>query len=248
MEAAQKPKRGLAIASCVLGILSIPTLGLAFVGALASVILGVTALVKHGRNPKEYGGRTPAIVGIVAAALSIVVMPVLAGIVAAIAIPSLLRARVVANEAAVVKDISTLVLAESSYSRQNCGFFDRVECLERPQECRKGTGFSPFVAVIPAAHAGYVRTFHAGEAASQEDTQSRHLSPTSIRSFALTAVPIQRGQTGVRSFCGDAKGRLCLLGDGTEPAVVDGDCQIARAASVHSWALCEPQADARPEK
>jgi hypothetical protein len=80
----------MAVASLVLGIISIPTLGLALVGAVVGLILGSIALRKANRDPGIYGGRGLAIGGIVAscASLSITVMM---GAVAAIAIPNLLK-------------------------------------------------------------------------------------------------------------------------------------------------------------
>src|SRR5687768_14371196 len=115
METPRAPRRGFAIASLVLGILSLPTIGILLVGAMLSVILGVAALVKARDQPAEYGGRSMAIAGIVLSALSIVVMPFVLGIGAAIAIPSFLRARVSANEAAAIADVRAVVIAEIRY-------------------------------------------------------------------------------------------------------------------------------------
>lgn len=249
MDIEKKRKRGLATASCILGILSIPTLGLVLVGALTSVVLGVTALVKESRQPDEYGGRIAAIVGIIASVFSLLVTPVVGGIAAAIIIPSLLRARISANEATASKDLSTILFAESAYSRQNGGFFDEVRCLEQPKECLKaGRGTAPFLQVIPNEHAGYIRAFHAGGRASEEQIRAGGLSPTSIRSFALTSVPISQGQTGIRSFCTDDKGRYCLRYKGEEPAVADGSCQIEEEMSGGRWATCKARPDLQREE
>src|SRR6185295_14038416 len=98
------PRRGLAIASLVLGILGLPTIGLLGVGAMVGIILGVIALVKASRAPAEYGGRGMAVAGIALAVVSILLTPFI-GIIAAIAIPSLLRARISANESAAIGDI-----------------------------------------------------------------------------------------------------------------------------------------------
>ena len=127
--------RGYAIASLVLGILSIPTFGLLLVGAMTSVILGVVALVKESRQPEEYGGKGMAITGIVLAAR---LHPRDAcrslGIVAAIAIPSFLRARVSSNEAAALGDVREVIMAEARYQKANAGYFDRLECLAAPRD------------------------------------------------------------------------------------------------------------------
>ena len=45
-----------------------------------------------------------------------------------------------------------------------------------------------------------------------------------VKTFAYTAVPTGRGETGMRSYCGDSTGRVCVTEDGSEPAVVGGLC------------------------
>ena len=49
-------RKGLATWSLVLGVLSIPCMGLFGIGALAGLILGIVALVKANREPAVYGG------------------------------------------------------------------------------------------------------------------------------------------------------------------------------------------------
>jgi len=46
--------------------------------------------------------------------------------------------------------------------------------------------------------------------------------------YAYVAVPMNRGQTGVRGFCGDANGIVCFTPDGSEPEVADGACVVGR--------------------
>ena len=50
------------------------------------------------------------------------------------------------------------------------------------------------------------------------------LSVPTTCSYAVTAVPTQPGDTGVRGFCGDANGVICVTPDGSEPPVTDGAC------------------------
>jgi type IV pilus assembly protein PilA len=216
------PRRGYAIASLVLGILSIPTLGLLLVGAMAGAVLGVVALVKASREPAEYGGKGMAIAGIVLAGLSILMMPVF-GIVAAIAIPSLLRARVSANEAAAIGDVRSVITAEAAYQEANAGYFDTLECLAAPEHCIPGFhGAATIDARLLATEKnGYRRRFQAGPRAEPTPPKA---SPSSLMSFAYSAVPAQRGKTGVRSFCGDSTGRICYVRDGSEPDVSRGAC------------------------
>lgn len=107
-------KKGMAVASLVLGIISLPTLGVLGVGALLGITLGVFALLKAKREPSEYGGHGLAIGGIVMSVLSLVfAVPI--GIVAAVAIPNLLAARRSANEASAIHSMRRLIEAEQTF-------------------------------------------------------------------------------------------------------------------------------------
>ena len=222
--AAPKRRQGYAIASLVLGILSLPTLGLLLIGALASIILGVVALVKAGREPEEYGGKGLAITGIVLAGVSVLLMPFVLGIVAAIAIPSLLRARVSANEAAAIADVRSVIAAEAQYQSANGGYFDRLECLAAPVQCIPGFQGSAMVddrVLSTGEERGYRRAFHPGPLAEPAPPRA---SKSSLMAFAYVAAPVQQGRTGVRSFCGDASGRVCYTSGATAPEPVLGVC------------------------
>lgn len=65
------PRKGLAIASLVLGIISIPTFGLFAVGGITGMFLGAVALSNNKTNPQVYGGKNLAIAGLVTSALSL---------------------------------------------------------------------------------------------------------------------------------------------------------------------------------
>ena len=49
-------------------------------------------------------------------------------------------------------------------------------------------------------------------------------APSSERAYGK--VPVNTGKTGVRAFCGDARGIICYTVGGNEPDVVDGECQV----------------------
>ena len=223
---APRPRRGLAIASLILGILGLPTVGLVLIGAMLGIVLGVVALVKARNAPAEYGGKGMAVAGIALSVISIVVMPFVLGIIAAIAIPSLLRARVSANESATLGDVRSVAAAEAAYQSINAGYYDTLECLAAPSRCvpgHSGPALMDGALATTTEKNGYRRTFHAGPPPDMPDP-SKPVSPSSMTAFAYVAVPVQPGKTGVRSFCVDATGHVRAQGDGSAPEIVDGVC------------------------
>jgi type II secretory pathway pseudopilin PulG len=221
--------KGMAMAAMILGILSVPTLGCLFVGAIAAIVLGAIAYSRTNKEPETYGGRGMAIAGIVLGGLSFLMVPVI-GIVSAIAIPSLLRARVSANESAAIGDTRSVISAQAAYSSSNGGYYDTLECLGAPSGCLPdytgpvfldaslaGTSFLP--------KSGYQRTLHLGESADVDGSGTAR-SPTSARTFAYVSEPVTQGKTGIRAFCGDDTGRVCSWSDGSPTELVDGHCPI----------------------
>ena len=225
-------RKGLAIASLVLGLLSLPTLGLLLVGAILGVVLGITALVKANTNRMEYGGEGLAVAGIAASVVSVLVMPIFLGIVAGVAMPSLLRRRVAANESATVADIRAVLAAQHSYQASNAGFYDTLDCLARPSACIPGYSGPSFLDGGIASlqpRAGYTRRFHPGPSPDRDRLLEKGLLPrvpssSSMTYFAYVALPVDRGSTGVRAFCGDASGRICYVIDGTMPDLAQSIC------------------------
>ena len=155
--------------------------------------------------PSPAGGILAIVIGVVVVFVGIAGI----GIVAAIAIPSLLRARVSANEAATIGDIRTMISAQAAYQSMNGGFYEgRLECLAKPDDCLSNSTAPRFLdrATIASPKSGYVRELVVGPAGRDLPAA---LSRSSVTSFAFVARPINSGQTGVRSFCGDSSGRIC---------------------------------------
>ena len=165
---------------------------------------------------------------VIVAVVCLVGLFVMIGIIAAIAIPSLLRARVAANEANAIGRLRTIVSGEVAYTQANGGFADKPECLKAPASCIPGadptTVYLDSTIVFDGPQTGYVLTFHPGPPAPDEALTQGTVSPSSVQFFAVTAVPVQVGRTGVRSFCTDMSGRLCFFADGSSPRVEDGTC------------------------
>lgn len=192
-------------------LIIVPCLGL---------IMVIYLLAAPGTAPgAPAAGAGAGVAGIIIAVVAVFGGIALIGIVAAIAIPSLLRARVSANEAAAIGDIRSVISAQAAYQSMNGGFFEgRLECLARPGDCLSNSTADPLVdaATIASPKSGYVRELVAGPAGRDLPAG---LSRTSVRSFAFVAHPITAGQTGVRSFCGDASGRVCFDPGGGEDLV-----------------------------
>jgi type II secretory pathway pseudopilin PulG len=229
--------RALQIGLSIVGLLAIP------LGTIISIVVLVylfkpgVKLLFSGRAPQDLApheqeevaramGSTAVVVIVAVLVLLVVVATV--GIIAAIAIPSLLRARVSANESSAMGDLRTVISAQAAYAASNGGFHDRLACMVEPGTCLPGypPGAPRFLdpTMAQATRRGYVFTFHEGPRPTPGTFDPARVSPTSMTSFAYTAVPAQPNQTGVRGFCGDASGLLCFTTDGSEPRPVAGAC------------------------
>ena len=157
--------------------------------------------------------------------IELLIVVAIIGIIAAIAIPSLLRARVSANESATLGDIRTLISAQAAYQSANSGFYDSaLSCLVSP-----ATGCIPsYPAIAPTfldsqlasqnSKSGYNRSFSFGAIQNGVATAS----PSSTSVYAYDATPVVVGQTGVRGFAADSSGRICFTTAGTAVGTAAG--------------------------
>jgi type II secretory pathway pseudopilin PulG len=113
-----KPRKGLAVASLVIGLISLPTLGLLLVGAIVGLVLGIVALTKASNQPQFYGGKALAVGGIVASVLSLVMIPVV-GVIGAIVVPMWSRSARDARATAAINALEAIHQAEIRFNSQN---------------------------------------------------------------------------------------------------------------------------------
>jgi len=113
-------------------------------------------------------------------------------IIAAIAIPNLLRAKMAANESSAVGSIRTINTAEITYSSAypTAGYAATLANLGGPSPC---TPSSATACLIDSGLAG-------GNKSGYNFTAVGAGGPPATSYFA-TAVPITQNQTGIRSFC-----------------------------------------------
>jgi type IV pilus assembly protein PilA len=155
--------------------------------------------------------------------IELLIVVAIIGIIAAIAIPSLLRARVSANEAATIGDIRTVISAQAAYQSANGGWYEsNFVCLNNPSAgcipsypTNSPTFLDSQLASLQSK-SGYDRSFSGGQA--PQNYNSNISSPGSTTSYVYWATPTSPGQTGVRGFAGDSSGILCFSTDGSSAA------------------------------
>jgi prepilin-type N-terminal cleavage/methylation domain-containing protein len=101
--------------------------------------------------------------------IELLIVVAIIGIIAAIAIPSLLRARIAANETAAIGDTRAVISGEHTYAASNAGVYGMLTCLGSPAGCGFAPGTQPFIDSQMAALAvknGYARSFAGGAASS----------------------------------------------------------------------------------
>jgi Zn-dependent protease with chaperone function/type II secretory pathway pseudopilin PulG len=164
-----------------------------------------------------------------AGAASMLIMVAIIGMIAAIAIPSLLRARVSANEAATIGNLRTMVSAQEAYASA-AGGYGLPECLASPTrpDCiagypANGPVFLDQELAAASIRSGYRLRFVSG---ARRPTSR---NPNGIAGYCYGATPVTAGQTGVRSFAADHTGRICF-GRSAENLCAGGslpnDCEL----------------------
>ncbi len=141
--------------------------------------------------------------------IELLIVVAIIGIIAAIAIPSLLRARVSANEAAVQGDIRTVISANAAYesSSQSNGYAGNMNCLSTPTgggcipnyPANAPTFIDPSLAAAIGAgngKSGFTRDYQVGAGNVG----------TGVPQYCYGTQPITLNRTGVRSFGGDDSG------------------------------------------
>jgi type IV pilus assembly protein PilA len=161
--------------------------------------------------------------------IELLIVVAIIGIIAAIAIPSLLRARVSANESATIGDIRTVISAGATYEGASLGngYGATMTCYSTPSGGGCIPGYAPtaptflddaLVKSIGAGNAksGYLRTY----------TPTAGKIVVGFDGFCYDAIANTQNRTGVRSFGGDSSGVLGVTNTGQVP------CCVGAAAGV----------------
>jgi type IV pilus assembly protein PilA len=170
--------------------------------SIVAVIFGHLSLSEIRKSAGRLKGNGLAITGLVLGYAGLAVIPVL--IVAAIAIPNLLRARMEANESSAVAAVRTLNVAEVFYSQahQNAGYTCALTDLDQSIDRDLASG---------RKH-GYVFEL---KGCSAETAGGPNVK------YQVIAYPLVANQTGVRAFCADESSVIKVDASGSGPGCVE---------------------------
>lgn len=198
--AVQTETSGKAVGSLVCGLLFI-----FFPFAIVAIILGHISLSEIRKSAGRLTGQGLAIAGLVLGYGGIVAIPLIL-IIAAIAIPNLLRAKIAANESSAVGQVRALVVAEISYAAAHPeeGFTCSLSTL------RDGGMISGDVA--KGTRYGYRYELSGCEPGPDGGTNKK---------FQIAAYPLSINQTGVRSFCSDESGVMKVGSHGSSQGCLE---------------------------
>ena len=150
-------------------------------------------------------------------------------IIAAIAIPNLLRSRMAANEASAVGSIRAVSTAQVAYnSTYNNGFANTLPMLGgaagAAATCNNAEIIDPVLsAANPSIKAGYNLQIGPGTVAVPA-VPAGCANAGFVDGYTIIAWPVNVGTTGQRSFCSDASGVIQSLPTGIKPAPTPPSC------------------------
>ena len=156
--------------------------------------------------------------------IELLIVVAIIGIIAAIAIPGLLRARMAGNEASAIGSLRAINSGEAAYS-SSCGkngYAGSLEDLYAPPTgaLAPAQGFiSPDLKVSPSTKSGFtVNLAAAAGATTVAATTDTCNGSASKSSFYAKAEPVTFQGTGTRSFATDPRGTVFYTTTATAPA------------------------------
>lgn len=156
--------------------------------------------------------------------IELLIVVAIIGIISAIAVPGLLRARMSGNEASAIGSLRAINSAQSTYS-SSCGgngYAQTLEDLALPPAAGQQAFISPDLAMTGVVKSGY-RVTLAAEAGAAVVTPAAATCNTAandaLASYHAIAVPVTVGSTGQRSFATDS--RATIFFDNTGAAILN---------------------------
>ena len=153
--------------------------------------------------------------------IELLIVVAIIGIIAAIAIPGLLRARMAGNEASAIGSVRAINSGEAAFSSAGTGSPFAIALARLGAGCTPGSqGFiSPDIAVAPFEKSGY-RLLLADTAvpAAAVDQGTGCDSAPGRSGYFVTAVPLGVGTSGQRAFASNMTASIYVNVTGAAPA------------------------------
>ena len=145
--------------------------------------------------------------------IELLIVVAIIGIIAAIAVPGLLRARMSGNEASVIGSLRALNGAQSTYA-SSCAHGGYAVTLTDLAKAPAGSGqgfISPDLSTDPAVKSGYSVAVFGETGAVSVGTAAATCNGstgTPVASYEATGDPVAAGNTGQRYFATDTRGTI----------------------------------------
>ncbi len=149
--------------------------------------------------------------------VELLVVVAVIGIVSAISVPAMLRARRAGNEAAAIGSLRALNSAESSYAAAagKGGFSPTLVTLATPCPGSSVGFISPDLSSDPATKSGYIVTMAASASSAAGPTDCNGVATETA--YYVTAVPVSAGLSGLRAFASTPAGTIFYDRAGVAP-------------------------------
>jgi prepilin-type N-terminal cleavage/methylation domain-containing protein len=151
--------------------------------------------------------------------IELLIVVAIIGIIAAIAVPGLLRARMSGNEASAIGSLRAINSSESTYS-SSCasnGYAQKLADLALAPPGSTAAFISPDIALDPSVKSGYSISLAAQAAAVvvtlAANTCNGAANPA-VSAYWAGAVPVTIGSSGQRSFATDSRGTIFVNNTG----------------------------------